>query len=930
MSGIDFARVREAFDRASAVPAGHPDRAAVLAALSPAEAEELAGLLAAHDGGGTRDEMRRRVDGAAAASLPASAAGQRLGPWRVTGQLGEGGMGVVLAALRDDGQFEQRAAIKVIRGFPSEGARERLRRERQILAALEHPNIARVLDGGTTEAGEPYLVMEFIDGEPLPAWLARAPSLRARMKLFASVCRAVAFAHQRLVVHRDLKPANVMVRPDGTPVLLDFGIARLVEDGPGGEGTRTQSMTPAYASPEQLRGEPVTTATDVFGLGLVLFVLLGGDVAERSDPVKAATTTVDDASSAARRSADAAARGFAGLLRGDLDAIVRLATRIDPQRRYGSALLLQQDIEAWLDGRPVSARAGDRWYLLATFARRHRALLAFGALLLAAGAAFTLRLAVERDRAQAAREQAESEARTTREVLAFVTGLFGELDPANGGDADITARELLDRGRDKLDGVQASSPRARAALQHTMGDIYQNSEMPRPALELLGAAREEYLRDPGAVRELVRIEIAIAQAHDVLLDARSAWTYIEAARQRAEPLAAEDPKLLAHVLMTHGITQQRLGRGAEASADFERAQALFERAGEAGREGLAGVLHNRGWLAFAAGDYPAALDWYQRAIAGKTALQGKDHPSTLISRSTYTLTLAALDRLQEAETELVSLLADTTRRMGERSEATARTWNELASIRHDLGRYVEAAQGYQRSIDLSLAAEGGRMNTSIAQTVNNLASLDEERGDFAAAERGYRESLAVRLREQPETSTIVTRARHNLARILVRQGRFAEAEPLALAARRVRDDTLPAGALERLASQALVAEILLGKGDREGALREAAALAAALPALQVSVRQISGLQRTLARIALATGDGAGARRHAEAAVAALRTALADDHPLVAMARLDLADALAATDPRAAADLHRRAAAVLDPVLAPGAPDRMRWRAASAG
>jgi serine/threonine-protein kinase len=929
MTAIDFARVREAFDRAAAVPPGHRDRDAAFDALSPGEREELRSLLAAHDAEGTRDDMRERIDSAAAATLPGADRRQRMGPWRVTGELGEGGMGVVLSAVRDDGEFEQRAAIKVIRGFPSEAARDRLRRERQILAGLEHPNIARLLDGGTTRGGEPYLVMEFIDGEPLPAWIARGPALRARIKLFASICRAVAFAHQRLVVHRDLKPGNVMVRPDGTPVLLDFGIAKLVEDGPVADGTRTHAMTPAYASPEQLRGESVTTATDVFGLGLILYVLLGGDVATRSDPVKAATTTVDSASEAARRSSDPAARAFAPLLRGDLDAIVRLATRIEPQRRYASAVLLQQDIEAWLDGRPVSARAGDGWYQVAKFAQRHRAALAFGALLLAGAAAFTARLAVERDRAQAAQARAETEAATSREVVAFVTGLFGELDPLRGGSEDITASELLDRGRARLATVQASTPHARAALQRALGDIYRNGERPREAIELLTAAREEYLRDPTAVADLVQIEVAIAQAHNSLLDGRSAEPYIVAALARAEARAAEDPKALAHTLMTHGVTQQRLGRSDAAMADFGRAQSLFEQVGPEGREGLASVLHNRGWVAESQGRSDEALDWYRRAIEAKTTLIGTDHPSTLNTRLALSRLLLSKGRAAEALPMLNDLLRDGERRMGPRSSFVASILHETGSARQDVGDYAGSADAYARA--LAILRPGGAGDTSVntAQTINNLAFLDEERGDLAAAERGYRESLAARLRTLPADSLPVARARHNLARALLRAGRADEAAPLVEAALAAREAALPEGAPDRLATQALAVELALARGETEAAARAAAAIAAALPASRASPRTVAAIQRTLARVAGARGDAAGRVAAREAAVAALRAALPASHPLLALAELDLAEALGPDRAAEAARLRAAAVPVLDAALSPASPDRRRLRAAAA-
>jgi serine/threonine protein kinase len=342
VSVLDYARVRDAFDACVGVEAAQ--RGAALAALSlnPEERAEVDSLLAAHDADAAHDEVSNRISAAAANSITALERPARLGPWRITGEIGEGGMGVVLAAVRDDGEYDQTVAIKVIRGFSSAAARETLRRERQILASLEHPNIARLLDGGSTPGGEPYLVLEFVDGEPLGVWMTRAQPMRARIELFAAICRAVAFAHQRLVMHRDLKPANVLVRRNGSPVLLDFGIAKLVEaDDTARDGTRTHAMTSAYASPERLRGESVTTASDVFGLGLLLFVLLGGDVRQRQDPLRAASTTVDSASTAARNSEHATVRAFAPQLRGDLDAIVRQATRLDSARRCELGSVLQ-------------------------------------------------------------------------------------------------------------------------------------------------------------------------------------------------------------------------------------------------------------------------------------------------------------------------------------------------------------------------------------------------------------------------------------------------------------------------------------------------------------------------------------------------------------------------------------------------------------
>jgi serine/threonine-protein kinase len=613
------------------------------------------------------------------------------------------------------------------------------------------------------------------------------------------------------------------------------------------------------------------------------------------------------------------------MVRGDLDAIVRMATRIEPQRRYASVVLLQQDVEAWLDGRPVSARAGDRWYQVAKFAQRHRTALAFGALLLAGTAAFTARLAVERDRAQAAQARAEAEAETSREVLAFVTGLFGELDPLRGGSEDITASELLDRGRARLATVQASTPRARAALQRALGDIYRNGERPREAIELLTAAREGYLRDPALVVDLIQIEVAIAQAHNAMLDGRAAEPFIEAALARAEARAAEDPKTLAHALMTHGVTQQRLGRSDAAMADFERAQALFARVGPEGREGLASVLHNRGWLAESRGQSEQALDWYRQAVDAKTALLGADHPSTMNSRTSMAISLSALGRFTEAERMLLGLLPDVARRMGERSAYYARLWNELGSVRQDLGRYSDAAEAYERALAIE-TADGAAQTASTAQVINNLATLEEERGNLRAAERGYRESLAIRLRTQPESSPAVARARHNLARVLLRAGRAAEAAPLADAARASREATLPAGAPDRIASLALDVELRLALGDRAAARDSAALLAAVLPTTTARPRAVAAAHRALAALAAADGDATRRVAELESARAALAALLPAGHPQRALADLDLAEALGPDRAAERARLRAAAVPVLDTALSPASPERRRFGA----
>ena len=352
-------------------------------ATNPAVRQEVESLLAcAADGTGVAT-FRETIGAVSADALRTGTLGPgaRVGAYRLIRLLGEGGMGTVYLAQRDDEQFQKQVAVKVIRrGMDTPSAIERFRRERQILAHLEHPHVARLLDGGATDDGRPFLVMEFVDGLPLLAWCELRPaSIAERLRLFRQVCAAVQYAHQNLVIHRDLKTANILVAADGTPRLLDFGIARLID--PSGAADRAMTaalaMTPAYASPEQIRGDVVTTATDVYSLGVILFELLTGRLPYHV-PEGAGAYAVEQAVSetAPPRPSAVAPAERARLLRGDLDAIVATAMRKEPARRYPSVTALAEDVRRALDGRPVSARRDTAAYRAATFVRRNKALVA--------------------------------------------------------------------------------------------------------------------------------------------------------------------------------------------------------------------------------------------------------------------------------------------------------------------------------------------------------------------------------------------------------------------------------------------------------------------------------------------------------------------------------------------------------------------------
>lgn len=433
--------------------------------------------------------------------------GRLLGPYRVVGQIGRGGMGAVFRAVRDDDQYHKEVAIKVVmRGVDNDLVRERFRSERQILATFDHPNIARLLDGGSADDGSPYLVMELVDGEPITVYARNRP-LAARLALFRQVCSAVSDAHRKLVVHRDIKPGNILVGRDGVPRLLDFGIAKILEGGPGGGATGLVRgmMTPEYASPEQVRGEPITTASDVYSLGVVLYELVTGvrphrlvgrnllDLARLHDAEPAKPSAVIDPSwgpdwvKLRRR------------LRGDLDTIILKALRREPDRRYASVDQLAEDLERHLDGRPVLARPDTPAYRAGKFVRRHRAGVAAAAALTLAAAAASWNLAVQARRVARERDRAQ-------EVSRFLIRLFRVSSPSEARGNALTAREVLDEGVSRVRDDLSGRPDVRATLLQTLGTAYQRLGLSDPAAQLL----QESLRLRSEIREGESLDVAAA------------------------------------------------------------------------------------------------------------------------------------------------------------------------------------------------------------------------------------------------------------------------------------------------------------------------------------------------------------------------------------------------------------------------------------
>ena len=687
--------------------------------------------------------------------------GTVVGRYRILGELGRGGMAVVYRAERVDGGFEQQVALKQIRlGFDSAQVVRRFERERQILARATHPDVARLLDGGVTPDGRPFLVMELVEGVPIDQYCdQKRLTVRERLGLFLRVARAVEYAHRNLVVHRDLKPSNILVTDDGHPKLLDFGIAGLLA-GPEADAdtglTRhdVRPMTPAYASPEQVRGEPVTTLSDVYQLGLLLYLLLTGRTPyrqkEASTPLALARAIseepptrpaeallrpagvvagqgappkeISSAEEIARRRRTSAAR-LARLLDGDLCSIVLMALRKEPERRYSSVALLAEDVERYLAGRTVAARPDSLWYRGRTFALRHRVAVLFAGLLFAALVVFSVTTAVQARRIAAERDRANREAEIAGQVSRFLTELFKVADPSEALGNTITAREILDRGSAEIDRQLPEPSLVRARLQRTMGEVYENLGLFDQALPLLKgaektaiqAAGERHLETVAARAGLGRVYIRMGRYEEAGKLLRPA---LEA---RREALGEEHPETLD---VASNVASLSIFAGRN-----EEAEALFRRILEVRRR-VQGPLHldtlstanSLATSLFRLNRLEEAEALYREALEGLRRVHGPDHPRTLVTASNLGSVRIQLGRLDDAEPLLRDTIERRRRVLGAGHPATLTAESNLAGLLEDRGQLAEA-EALQRRIHEGRRAALGAEHPKTLETLYDIAFL---------------------------------------------------------------------------------------------------------------------------------------------------------------------------------------------------------------
>ncbi len=749
---------------------------------------------------------------------------RRIGPWELRHMLGEGGMGTVFYAVRPD--LGTSAAVKVLRdSWLSPARRERFVREQHTLAHLDHPNIARLLDAGALEDGTPWFVMEYVEGLHLDEYCDQnSCDLDERLRLFRSVCEAVQFAHSRAVIHRDLKPSNVLVAAGGVVKLLDFGVARQLDEfGDGADRTRTglRLLTPAFAAPEQLRGEPASAGADVYSLGVILFRLLTGrlpfdPLRENAwmDPSSVQRQAVRP-SLVAGRVGERGAGAVSGISRAawsDLDVICLKAMHNYARHRYVSAEALLRDIDRYLAGEPVEARPDSVAYRLGKFVRRHRVAVSVTAVAIVAAmvliGVFTARLARERNAALA-------EAARTRRIQQFMRNLFEGGDPDAGPAHDVRVATLLQNGVIEARGLDRD-PDIQSEIYENLGSIYRKlGDFPR-AERLLTEAVEKRRAAAGANS----VEVAEATGALALLRAdqarleeaeklgREALELSRRALPAGHPQIAEATEVLGHIIGEKGdyaraiplledAVKQRSSfqhsAGDRAGALFELSNAYFyagryKEADALNRQVLAiyrdiyghrhprvaEVLANLGAIQQDLGNYAESERFHREALGITQEFFGKDHYRTAAGLTLLARALIFQKRYDDAAPLLRSALEVQEQVFGPVHPRVASALNELGTVALQQGDPATAKSYYSRMLDIYRSVYPGG-HYLLGTATSNLGSACLAAKEFAAAERFYREAVRIFTRTQSAEHVNTGIARVKLGRALLRQRRFADA-----------------------------------------------------------------------------------------------------------------------------------------------------------
>ncbi len=783
---------------------------------------------------------------------------ERIGAWKIVRELGIGGMGRVLLAERADGEYEQRVALKLIRSeLLSDIAVARFLHERRILARLDHPGIASIIDGGVDASGRPWFAMQYVDGVSVIEFCAQGVlGLEQRLRLMIGVCDAIAYAHRQLVVHCDLKPSNVLVDSKGQPRLLDFGIARLLEAQNPADASQThlRALTPGYAAPEQLAGAPLGVATDVYALGSLLHELLTGRrpyAGHDATPAAIALAQAQGEPASVSRSADGNGPVPARRLRGDLDTIVATALRHDPGRRYADAAALSDDLTRFLNGRPLHAQRASAKQQMRKFVSRHR-----GGVLMATAAAIGLivatTIAVHQSRV------ARNEAADAIAVRDFLVGIFRSADP-RAGKGGIDTRTLIDRGSASLDAALTLQPKLAAGFAEVLGNVYlqlaafdEAEAMFQRALKLteqrygpdavqdtpilrgltqtlaernrlddankvLARASEIDQRQHGAASPDVIADNAIAA--DLAQrsgDSAKAQALIDQAIVDTRGAKPVDSQRLANLLNQRANIEVAHGALDDAELDTHEALDLFRRLKGEQSLDVAENLVNLGVLRMRRGDAGGAEPIFRQGLATYRRLLPAEHP---LIADTMTNLARALDRegkSDQAEPIYLDTLAMQRHLFGDLHADVATTLNNLAVLYVGRGDYTRARAMMQQVVEVWTQLSGSTHPLALASR-GNLGVIEREQGDYAAA-RATLQSALDDYRKQPDSGARQAYCLDQLGILLRYEGKPDAAVDLHRQAEALRADVKQLGPIERSAGLIAYSLAETAVGNAESAL----------------------------------------------------------------------------------------------------------------
>src|ERR1700722_3640205 len=726
--------------------------------------------------------------------------GTRIGPYRVVSILGHGGMSTVYRGERDVAQYQQTVAIKVLQHATLHPRlRSRLHSERHILATLDYPSIARLIDSGDLDDGTPYLVMDHVDGESIDTYCdSRTLFVRERLELFIQVCAAVQYAHRNLVVHRDIKPSNIFVTAEGAPKLLDFGIAKLLAPESLSHTlpvTRLQErmLTPENAAPEQVLGRPITTATDIYGLGVLLYQLLTGRSPYRllsysqlqleraicmDDPVRPSQMVISKLSG----EKDADRRGLSpqrlrARLSGDLDAIVAMAMRKEPDRRYPSVEALADDLNRHLLRPPVPAPEGEWGHKPAKYLRRHLlpvagVAAAFLGLALFAGVMFW-----QNHRIEMARDATAQERDRAQQVSAFLVDVFSQADPFNAQGREPTAKDLLDRGAEKISGNLSLLPEVRAQLLESIGLAYRRQGLSERAIPLF----EQAVAIRRQERPLVNGHVAVALANlaRALTDAGhliSAQADLEQAVALSESDGEPRPVETADILVQFGnFALNAKSDPALASELFGKALNIYRNT--IGNQNLqvAATLNGLADAAVWMSDYPLAEHYEREALSIFQETVSRNHPDNAVALATLGSVLTQRGKYAEAEQVLNEALQIERNVFGTDNPRIATVEEDFGILYDREGDMTRAVAATQAALRITRDRLGAN-HFMVGYYLDALANLYLKAGDLATAETDARQALAVYAQALPPRHLYVASTHQLLGEVLLRRGALAAAE----------------------------------------------------------------------------------------------------------------------------------------------------------